>query len=135
MRHRKLRGKLSRKTGPRKALLRNLMIALIEHEKIQTTEAKAKVLRPEIERLITYAVQGTLHHRRMAFAVLQKKHTVHKLFEEIAPLFKDRPGGYTRIIKDGQREGDGAWLAYIELVAKTAKPVVAETTEATAQTA
>lgn len=119
MRHRKQRGKLSRPTGHRLALLRNLMINLIEHERIRTTEAKAKVLRPKIEKLITLAVEGSLHSRRMAFAAIGKKHTVHKLFEELGPLFKGRPGGYTRIVKDSQREGDGAWMAIIELVNKT----------------
>ncbi|MGF1573455.1 MAG: 50S ribosomal protein L17 [Sumerlaeia bacterium] len=119
MRHRKQRGKLSRPTGARLALLRNLMIALIEHEKIRTTEAKAKVLRPKIERLVTLAAEGSLHSRRLAFSVIGKKHTVHKLFEEIGPLFKERPGGYTRIVKDSQRQGDGAWMAFIEFVTKT----------------
>lgn len=134
MRHRKQRGKLSRKTGPRLALLRNLMIGLIEHERIRTTEAKAKVLRPKIEKLITLAVEGSLHSRRMAFSVIGKKETVHKLFEELGPLFKGRPGGYTRIIKDDQREGDGAWMAYIEFVTKTAAKTPAKPVEVEAET-
>jgi len=116
MRHRKHHTKLSRKSGPRRQLLRNLSAALITHERIHTTETKAKALRPVVERLVTLGKKGTLHHRRQAFAALQKKMAVHKLFEEIAPRFTERPGGYTRIIRDGQRAGDGAWMAYIEFV-------------------
>ncbi|MCB2155413.1 50S ribosomal protein L17 [bacterium] len=116
MRHRKHRQKLSRPTGHRRALLRNLAIGLIEHERIRTTEAKAKVLRPFIERLVTLGKKGEQHHRRRAFSALGKKVPVHKLFEDIAPRFEGRPGGYTRIIRDDQRAGDGAWMAYIEFV-------------------
>ncbi len=128
MRHLHHRGKLSRPEGHRKALLRNLGAALIEHERIRTTEAKAKVLRSYIEKLVTLGRKGTQHHRRQAFATLGKKGAVHKLFEEIGPRFTERPGGYTRIIRDGQRAGDGAWMAYIEFVEKGASiaPVAAE---------
>ena len=122
MRHLNHRHRLNRPTGHRKALMRNLACALIEHERIQTTEAKAKALRPFIEKLITLGKKGEQHHRRQAFAILGKKTAVHKLFTEIAPLVATRPGGYTRIIKDVQRAGDGAWMAYIELVDKTTGP-------------
>lgn len=133
MRHRKHSGKLSRPTGHRKALLKNLMINIIEHERIRTTEAKAKVLRPLIEKMVTLGKKGAVHNRRLAFAQIGKKEAVHKLFEEIAPLFADRTGGYTRIIRDGQREGDGAWMAYIEFIEKTGTaeeaPVATEAAE------
>lgn len=116
MRHRKNTVKLNRTAGHRKALFRNLGIALIDNERIRTTEAKAKALRPFIEKLVTLARKGEQHHRRQAFQALGKKQAVHKLFTDIGPRFKERPGGYTRIIHDGQREGDGAWMTYIEFV-------------------
>ena len=116
MRHRKLRGKLGRPTGHRKALFRNLTAALIEHERIRTTEAKAKYLRPHVEKLVTLARKGEQHHQRQAFATIGKNAPVKKLFTEIGPRMKDRPGGYTRIIRDNQRAGDGSWMAYIEFV-------------------
>jgi len=126
MRHLNHRGRLSRPAGHRKALLRNLAVSLIVHERIRTTEAKAKVLRPFVERLITLGKKGTTHHRRQAFAHIGKKHAVHKLFEEVAPRFAERPGGYTRIIRDGQRAGDGAWMALIEFVEKGSDVAPAE---------
>lgn len=131
MRHRNHSHKLNRPTGHRKALLRNLSAALIEHERIRTTEAKAKALRPYVEKLVTLGKKGDLHHRRLAFADLQKKRAVHKLFEELAPRFKERPGGYLRIVRDGQREGDGAWMAYVEFVdyEPAAKEAVVTTAE------
>jgi len=116
MRHRNRKGKLSRPTGARKSLVRNLMINLIEHESIRTTEAKAKALRPLIEKMITLGKKGGQHERRLAFSKIGKKEAVHKLFEEIAPRYKERSGGYTRIVRDGQRMGDGSWMAYIMLV-------------------
>jgi large subunit ribosomal protein L17 len=133
MRHRKLHTKLSRPTGHRKALMRNLAVSLIEHGRIRTTEAKAKALRPYIEKLVTLGKKGEQHHRRLAFATLQKKHAVHKLFTELAPLFTERPGGYTRIIHDGQRQGDGSWMAFIEFVEKPGEG--AETAVAAAESA
>lgn len=135
MRHRKHHTKLSRKTGPRRQLIRNLSAALITHERIHTTETKAKALRPVVERLVTLGKKGTLHHRRQAFSALQKKTAVHKLFEEIAPRFTERPGGYTRIIRDGQRAGDGAWMAYIEFVDRGAETAAATTGTETAAAA
>lgn len=125
MRHRRHRSRLNRTTEHRKALMRNLAIALIEHEIIKTTEAKAKQLRQVIERLVTIAKDGlraadpagvTLAKRRLAFSYLQDKEAVKRLFDTIAPRCMDRPGGYTRVVKCGRRMGDGAPMAYIEFV-------------------
>jgi large subunit ribosomal protein L17 len=117
MRHRKKRNKLSRDTGHRKALVKNLCGQIVEHERVRTTEAKAKMVRPEVEKLITLAKRGDLHARRQALAALgQNKFTVHKLFEEIAPRYSERNGGYTRILKLGPRRSDATEMVYIELV-------------------
>ena len=97
-------------------MLRNLARSLFEHERIRTTEAKAKLLRPYAERLITKAKRGTLHHRRQVLSVIEDREVVHKLFAEIAPRFEARNGGYTRVLKTGNRNGDGAPMALIELV-------------------
>ena len=98
MRHRKARHKLSRDTAHRRSLLRNLCREVIEHEQIKTSQAKAKAVKPELEKLITLAKRGDLHARRRALSELgQDKFIVHKLFEEIAPRYAERPGGYTRI--------------------------------------
>ena len=102
MRHQRQRYQLSRSASHRKALLMNLSKEVIEHERIQTTEAKAKAVKPEVEKLITLAKRGDLHARRQALSALgQDKFTVYKLFEEIAPRYTERPGGYTRILKLG----------------------------------
>lgn len=116
MRHRKRGRQLGRNTKHRLALFRNLATSLMEHERIETTEAKAKVLRGITDRLITLGKQGTLHARRGALRVLRTKETVSKLFDDIAKRFPDRHGGYTRIIKTRQRPGDAAKLVAIELV-------------------
>jgi large subunit ribosomal protein L17 len=117
MRHRKKRNKLSRDAGHRKALVKNLCTEIVEHERIRTSEAKAKMVKPEVERLITLAKRGDLHARRQALAALgQNKFTVHKLFEEIAPRYSGRDGGYTRILKLGPRRSDATEMVYIELV-------------------
>ncbi|MGI8759998.1 MAG: 50S ribosomal protein L17 [Jatrophihabitantaceae bacterium] len=97
-------------------MLANLASALFEHDRISTTEAKAKRLRPLAERLITFAKRGDLHARRQVMTVIRDKDVVHKLFAEIGPNFAERPGGYTRIIKTGPRKGDNAPMAVIELV-------------------
>jgi large subunit ribosomal protein L17 len=97
-------------------MLANLATSLFEHDRITTTEAKAKRLRPLAERLITFAKRGDLHARRQAMTVIRDKDVVHKLFAEIGPKFADRPGGYTRIVKVGPRKGDNAPMAVIELV-------------------
>ena len=108
MRHQKTRHKLSRDASHRKALLANLCVEVIDHERIKTTEAKAKAVKPELEKLITLAKKGDLHARRQAISTLQHpdKCVIYKLFEEIAPRYSDRPGGYTRILKLGPRLGD-----------------------------
>jgi large subunit ribosomal protein L17 len=112
------------KKGPRlgsnpkhqRLLLSGLALSLFEHERIRTTEAKAKELRPYAERLITKAKRGGVHDRRQVLALIEDRAVVHKLFAEIAPRFADRNGGYTRILKIGPRNGDGAPMAMIELV-------------------
>jgi large subunit ribosomal protein L17 len=117
MRHQKTRNKLSRDSAHRKALLMNLSKEIIEHERIQTTEAKAKAVKPEIEKLITLAKRGDLHARRQALSTLaQDKFAVHKLFTDVAPRYADRPGGYTRILKLGPRRSDATEMVLIELV-------------------
>ncbi|MGI8803102.1 MAG: 50S ribosomal protein L17 [Solirubrobacteraceae bacterium] len=117
MRHQKTRHKLSRDSAHRKALLRNLCKEVIEHERIQTSQAKAKAVKPEIEKLITLGKRGDLHARRLALSALgQDKFIVHKLFEEVAPRYEGRPGGYTRILKLGPRRSDSTEMVFIELV-------------------
>ena len=117
MRHQKNRHKLSRDSAHRKSLLMNLSKEIIEHERVRTTQAKAKAVKPEIEKLITLAKRGDLHARRQALSQLgQDKFVVYKLFEEIAPRYAERPGGYTRILKLGPRHSDSTEMVYLELV-------------------
>ena len=117
MRHQKTKNKLSRDSAHRKSLLMNLSKEIIEHERIKTTEAKAKAVKPEIEKLITLAKRGDLHARRQALSTHeQDKFAVYKLFEEVAPRYADRPGGYTRILKLGPRRSDSTEMVFIELV-------------------
>ena len=116
MRHRWGGRKLGRPTSHRRALLRNQSTDLLRYEKIQTTEAKAKELRGEVEHLITLAKAGTLHARRQAYAYVYDRRVVDKLFHELAPRFQERPGGYTRIMRLGLRRGDAAMMVQIELV-------------------
>src|ERR1700759_3566467 len=117
MRHQRQRYQLSRSASHRKSLLMNLSKEVIEHERIKTTEAKAKAVKPELEKLITLAKRGDLHARRQALSELgQDKFTVYKLFEEIAPRYSERPGGYTRILKLGPRRSDSTEMVFIELV-------------------
>ena len=117
MRHQKTRHKLSRDSAHRKALLKNLCKEVIEHERIKTSEAKAKAVKPEIEKLITLGKRGDLHARRQALSALgQDKYAVYKLFEEIAPRYTDRTGGYTRILKLGPRRSDSTEMVFLELV-------------------
>jgi large subunit ribosomal protein L17 len=116
VRHARSGKKLGRDSAHRKALYSNLAGALIEHGRIKTTVTKAKAVKPLAEQMITLGRRGDLHARRQATAFLRSRDVVHKLFTEVAPLFKDRPGGYTRIIKIGPRPGDAAEMAYIELV-------------------
>ena len=116
MRHRINGRKFDRAGDERRALLRGLVGDLIRHERLRTTEAKAKEIRPIAEKMITLGKDGTIHARRQALAYVNDKTVVSKLFGEIAPRFTTRPGGYTRIIKLGPRLGDGARMAQIELV-------------------
>ena len=116
MRHRKKGKKLGRDSGHRKKTLAALSSALIEHKRIQTTLPKAKALRPFVEPLITRAKEDTTHNRKQVFRYLQNKEALKELFGDVAAQVGDRPGGYTRIIKLGQRAGDGAEMAMIELV-------------------
>lgn len=116
MRHRNSGRQLSRTSSHRKAMFKNMMVSLIRHEMIKTTLPKAKELRRFIEPLITLAKVDTLHTRRLAFDRLRDREMVTKLFNEIAPFFKTRPGGYLRILKYNFRKGDNAPMAIVELV-------------------
>ncbi|HEX2016398.1 MAG TPA: 50S ribosomal protein L17 [Solirubrobacteraceae bacterium] len=117
MRHQKSRHKLSRSASHRRALLANLCREVVHHERIQTTEAKAKAVKPELEKLITLAKRGDLHARRQVLSTLrQDKFAVYKLFEEVAPRYAERPGGYTRILKLGPRRSDSTEMVFLELV-------------------
>ncbi len=116
MRHRKHRSKLNRTSEHRLALMRNLTAALIENERIHTTQVKAVQLRPFVETLVTIARRGTLADKRLALSRLPRREAVTKLFDVIAPRVAQREGGYTRIVKDARRMGDGAPMAYIEFV-------------------
>ncbi len=121
MRHLNRGRKLSRTSAHRKALFKNLVLALIKHERIRTTDAKAKDLRHFADRMVTLGKQNDLAARRRAFAFMQSHQAVKKLFDEIAPRFKDRPGGYTRVVKFGFRQGDAAPLSIIEFTGSEEK--------------
>jgi large subunit ribosomal protein L17 len=116
MRHRRKRNKLGRTASHRKALIKNLVLALFKYRRIKTTDAKAKLARPVAEKLITLAKKGDLHARRQVLRVIPDKDVVSDLFEILGPRYLDRPGGYTRIIKAGYRHGDAAKMAIWELV-------------------
>ena len=116
MRHRNKGRKLSRTSTHRRATLRNLATSLFLHERIETTTAKAKELRPFAERLITLARRGDIHARRVAGRKIQDRDVLGKLFDDIAPRYAERPGGYTRILKVDRRKGDAAEMSLIELV-------------------
>jgi large subunit ribosomal protein L17 len=116
MKHRRAGRKLGRDSAHRKALYANLASALIEHGRIKTTEAKAKEVRPIVEEMITLGKRGDVAAHRQAVAFLRSKSVAHVLFAEVAPRFADRPGGYTRVVKIGPRQGDAAPMAYLELV-------------------
>lgn len=116
MNHRKTGRKLGRTVSHRKALLRNMVTSLLEHEQIKTTDAKAKELRGVADRMITLGKRGTLHARRQALETIRSKDVTAKLFSELADRYRERPGGYTRIVKLGQRPGDAAPMSIIELV-------------------
>ena len=116
MRHQKKTIKLGRTVEHRKALLANQVVALIQHQRIKTTLAKAKAVRPLAEKMVTLGKNGSIHARRTAFSALRHKDAVKKLFDEIAPRSTERNGGYTRIVRLGQRKSDSASMAFIEWV-------------------
>ena len=116
MNHRKTGKKLGRSVSHRKALFRNMVTSLLEHEQIRTTDAKAKELRGVAERMITLGKRGTLHARRQALETLRSKDVTHKLFDQLAERYRERAGGYTRVVRLGRRPGDAAPMSIIELV-------------------
>ncbi len=116
MNHRKTGRKLGRSVAHRKALFRNMVTSLLEHEQIRTTDSKAKELRGVAERMITLGKRGTLHARRQALETIRSKDVTSKLFDQLAERYRERPGGYTRVIKLGRRPGDSAEMSIIELV-------------------
>ena len=124
MRHRKSGRKLNRNSSHRKAMFKNMTASLVEHEVIKTTLPKAKELRRVAEPLITLAKEDSVANRRLAFDRLRNKATVGKLFSDLGPRFKDRPGGYIRILKCGFRQGDNAPMAYVELLDRPAADAV-----------
>jgi len=125
MRHNKSGRRLGRKTSHREAMFRNMVTSLFSHEKITTTDAKAKEIRSVAEKMITLGKRGDLHSIRLAASFIREKSVVSKLFSTIAPRYKERPGGYTRIIKLGTRNGDAAPLSMIELVEEEFTPKAA----------
>ncbi len=129
MRHRKHQSKLNRTSEHRLAMMRNLAAALVEHERIHTTQAKATQLRPFVESLVTLAKDGGLAKRRIIHSRIQDRMAAAKLCDEIAPRVAERAGGYTRIVKDGPRMGDGAPMAFIEFVDAAAAPAEGQGTQ------
>jgi large subunit ribosomal protein L17 len=135
MRHLKRTAKLGRKGDHRNAMLANLVCSLIKHKRVRTTVPKAKAARSVAEKMVTLGKSGTLHDRRLAAARLHQEDAVKMLFQDIAPLFKDRPGGYTRIIRLNQRQGDAAQLAILEWVEEfAAEPEPEKKTETKEET-
>ena len=122
MRHRKQHGKLGRSSAHRKALLRNMVTSLLEHERIQTTDAKAREVRRLAERMITLGKRGSLHARRQALSVVRSRGVTAKVFGELADRYRERPGGYTRVMKLGLRTGDAAPVSIVELVDRPGEP-------------
>lgn len=129
MRHRKARYKLGMKTAHRQAMLRNMVTSLFEHESIVTTDAKAKALRSLADKMITLGKRGDLHSRRLALRVIRSKEVARRLFEDIAPRFADRKGGYVRVIKKGVRVGDRSPMSLVELVEKAPEVSASKVTE------
>lgn len=125
MRHQNSGRNLSRTSSHRKAMFQNMMVSLLRHELIKTTVAKAKELRRFMEPMITMAKEDSLHNRRLAFDRLRDREIVIKLFDDIGPFFKKRPGGYLRILKCGYRNGDNAPMAIVELVGRRDEEAVA----------
>jgi large subunit ribosomal protein L17 len=126
MRHQIAGRKLGRTTSHRWAMLRNLVTSLFEHEKVKTTDAKAKELRPLAEKMIGLGKKGTLHARRQALAFIRKRDIVSKVFDTLSPRYQSRPGGYIRITKLGNRPGDGAPVSIVELITEGKEPKAAK---------
>jgi large subunit ribosomal protein L17 len=126
MRHRARSVKLGRSSSHRKAMYRNLVTSLLEHERVETTDAKAKELRRIADRMITLGKRGTLHARRQALSVIRKREITAKVFDDLAERFRERPGGYTRVLKVRRRVGDDAPLSIVELVEGEAPAAVEE---------
>lgn len=116
MRHRKAGNQLGRNTSHRRAMLRNMVTSLFKYEQIETTDAKAKAIRPIAEKMITLAKRGDLHARRQALSYMQDKEVTHRLFDELKGRFSNREGGYLRIVKKGFRKGDGASISVVQLL-------------------
>ena len=116
MRHRKAGNQLGRNTSHRRAMLRNMVTSLFKYEQIETTDAKAKAIRPIVEKMITLAKRGDLHARRQALSYMQDKKVTHRLFDELKGRFVSREGGYLRIVKKGFRKGDGASISVVQLL-------------------
>lgn len=121
MRHKVSGRKFGRERDHRRLMLKNLVNSLVEYGRINTTVARAKEIRGIAERVLTYGKKGTVHHRRLAFKVLNNRTLVKKVFDELAPLYTDRNGGYTRVLKNGYRKGDNAPMAIIEFVEGSSK--------------
>jgi len=126
MRHRKAGKQLSRNTSHRRAMLRNLVTSLFKNERVETTDAKAKVMRPIAEKMITLAKRGDLHARRQALGYMQDKSVTHRLFDEMKNSFLNRQGGYLRIVKKGFRKGDGASVSVVQLLTKEEGNVISK---------
>jgi len=134
MRHRKSGVKLNRTTSHRQAMFRNMVTSLLKHDRIKTTDAKAKELRRWADHIVTLAKRGDLHARRMAMSIVREKDVVHKIFEEASERFGSINGGYTRIVKIGRRPGDAAAMTLVELVSSDiVKPTKAKKTKRTAE--
>jgi len=116
MRHRKAGNQLGRNTSHRRAMLRNMVTSLLKYEQIETTDAKAKAIRPIAEKMITLAKRGDLHARRQALSYMQDKEVTHRLFDQLKDRFSSREGGYLRIVKKGSRKGDGASISVVQLL-------------------
>ena len=116
MRHRKAGNQLGRNTSHRRAMLRNMVTSLFKYEQIETTDAKAKAIRPIAEKMVTLAKRGDLHARRQALSYMQDKEVTHRLFNELKGRFSSREGGYLRIVKKGFRKGDGASISVVQLL-------------------
>ena len=126
MRHRKAGNQLGRNTSHRRAMLRNMVTSLFKYEQIETTDAKAKAIRPIAEKMITLAKRGDLHARRQALSYMQDKEVTHRLFDELKGRFSSREGGYLRIVKKGFRKGDGASISVVQLLSNDEGEAAAE---------